>query len=52
VSFDEAADALAQGFASALKLRLESGELTRDESLRAERLRREQYANDSWNRRV
>jgi lipoate-protein ligase A len=52
VSFDEAADALAQGFASILNLRLESGELTQDESSRAERLRREQYANDSWNRRV
>lgn len=52
VSFGEAADALAQGFASALNLRLESGDLTQDEGSRAERLRREQYANDSWTRRI
>ena len=52
VSFGDAADALAQGFASALNLQLVSGDLTKDESSRAELLRREQYANDSWNRRV
>jgi lipoate-protein ligase A len=52
VSFGEAADALAQGFASALNVKLVSGDLTQDEASRAERLRREQYANDSWNRRV
>jgi lipoate-protein ligase A len=52
VSFEEAADALAQGFASALNLRLEPGDLTEDERNLAERLRREQYANDEWNRRI
>lgn len=52
VSFDEAADALARGFATALNLRLEPGDLTDDERSLAERLRREQYANDDWNRRV
>jgi len=52
VSFREAADALAQGFASALNLRLEPGDLSDDERKLVERLRRDQYANDEWNRRV
>lgn len=52
VSFDEAADALAPGFASALNLRLEPGDLTQDERTLVERLRREQYASDDWNRRT
>jgi lipoate-protein ligase A len=52
VSFHEAADALAQGFASALVLRLESSDLTQDERILVERLRREQYASDDWNRRI
>jgi lipoate-protein ligase A len=52
VSFDEAADALAWGLASTLNLRLEPGELNQDERSLAERLRREQYASDSWNRRI
>jgi lipoate-protein ligase A len=52
VSFDQAANALAQGFASALNLQLEPGQLIDDELLLVERLRREQYANDGWNRRV
>jgi lipoate-protein ligase A len=51
-SFEEAAQALAHGFASALNLRLEAGDLTDYERSLAERLRREQYANDNWNRRV
>jgi lipoate-protein ligase A len=52
VSFDEAADALARGFASALNLRLEPGDLSPDERSLAERLRRERYANEIWNRRI
>ncbi|UCC87086.1 MAG: lipoate--protein ligase family protein [Anaerolineales bacterium] len=52
VPFSEAANALAQGFASALNLRLEPGHLTDDERSLAEQLRREQYTSDRWNRRV
>lgn len=52
VSFDEAAQALAQGFASALNLRLEPGQLSEDEHVLAERLQREQYANENWTRRI
>jgi lipoate-protein ligase A len=52
VPFDETADALAQGFASALDLRLEPGDLTPNERTLVERLRREQYASDDWNRRI
>jgi lipoate-protein ligase A len=52
VPFDEAAQALAQGFANALNLRLEPGDLTDYERSLAGQLRREQYAHDVWNRRV
>jgi len=52
VSFREAADALAKGFASALNLQLEPGDLSEDERILVERLSHEQYANDEWNRRV
>jgi lipoate-protein ligase A len=52
VSFDEAADALAQGFAGALELRLESGDLTQDECTLVKQLRSERYTSDDWNRRV
>jgi lipoate-protein ligase A len=52
VSFKEAADALAGGFVSALNLRLELGDLTDYERALADRLRREQYTGDQWNRRV
>jgi lipoate-protein ligase A len=52
VSFDEAANALAQGFASALDLGLELSDLTEHERSLTERLRREQYADEGWNRRV
>ena len=52
VSFEEAADALAQGFAGALNLRLEPDDLTGYERSLAERLRREQYTSDDWNRRI
>jgi lipoate-protein ligase A len=52
VSFDEAANALARGFASALDLRLDPGDLSQDERTLVEQLRREQYASADWNRRV
>jgi lipoate-protein ligase A len=52
VSFDEAAQALTRGFAQALNLRLEPGQLSDDERSLVERLRRDQYANERWNRRV
>jgi lipoate-protein ligase A len=52
VSFHETADALAEGFSSALDLRLEPGDLTQDERILVDRLRREQYASDDWNRRI
>jgi lipoate-protein ligase A len=52
VPFDEAAQALAQGFANALNLRLEPGDLTDYERSLAGQLRREQYAHDAWNRRI
>jgi lipoate-protein ligase A len=52
VPFEEAAQALARGFASALNLRLEAAGLTDYEQELAERLRRDQYAGDAWNRRV
>jgi lipoate-protein ligase A len=35
-----------------LSLRLDPSELTSHERSLAERLRREQYASDDWNRRV
>jgi lipoate-protein ligase A len=52
VPFEEAAQALARGFASALNLHLEAAGLTNYEQELAERLRRDQYAGDAWNRRV
>jgi lipoate-protein ligase A len=52
VSFDEVAHALAGGFASALNLKLEPGDLTDEERSLAERLRRERYASQAWNRRI
>jgi lipoyl(octanoyl) transferase len=52
VPFEEAAQALARGFASALNLCLEAAGLTDYEQELAERLRRDQYAGDAWNRRI
>jgi lipoate-protein ligase A len=52
ISFDETADALARGFANALHLQLEPGGLSDYERTLVERLRREQYASDTWNRRI
>lgn len=48
VTFAEAAEALAAGFAETLNLTLAPGDLTPRESELAERLRREKYANDAW----
>lgn len=48
VSFDEAARALAQGFAQALNLELVPGELSSDELARAEVLVAEKYAAVWW----
>jgi lipoate-protein ligase A len=52
VSFDEAAHALTQGFAQALNLHLEPGQLSDYERSLMQSLRRDQYANERWNRRV
>ncbi len=48
VAWDEAADALAAGFAGALNLRLEPGELTSQELVWAAELRDEKHATDTW----
>jgi lipoate-protein ligase A len=52
VTWDEAAGALAAGFARALSLRLEPGGLTDEERGWADELRVERYATDEWTRRV
>ncbi len=52
VTWDEAANALATGFAEALNLRLEPGVLTGEERAWAEELRAEKYATEEWTRQV
>lgn len=52
VGFDEAADALEEGFCGALNLELLPGELTGDELSLARELVAGRYGHDSWNRRV
>jgi len=52
VIWDEAADALAAGFAEMLNLQLEPGTLTEEERAWAETLRAEKHATDEWTRRV
>ena len=52
VSWDEAAAAVAQGFAAALNLVLQEGLLTPAEIALAEQLRAEKYATEAWNTRV
>jgi lipoate-protein ligase A len=52
VSFDEAVEVMARGFASALNLELVPGDLLPQERTWAEELRRERYATDAWNRRL
>jgi len=48
VGFDEAADALAAGFAAALGVELSLAEPTADELAEAERHAEERYANEAW----
>ena len=45
----EVVEALARGFAKALHIHLEPGELTRQEQIIARRLRDQKYADDGWN---
>ncbi|MBL7065851.1 MAG: lipoate--protein ligase family protein [Anaerolineae bacterium] len=52
ITWDEAADALAAGFAEALNLRLEPGTLTDEERAWAQELRAERYATKEWTGRV
>jgi lipoate-protein ligase A len=52
LSFAQVTPALMAGFAEQLNLTLQELPLTEQESCRAERLRAEQYAHDSWNKRV
>ncbi len=52
VTWDEAADALATGFAESLNLRLEPGVLTDEERAWAGELRAGKYAADAWTSRV
>jgi lipoate-protein ligase A len=52
VTWDEAAAALAKGFAEALNLDWRPAPLTAREQALAEQMRLEKYATDGWNRRV
>jgi lipoate-protein ligase A len=52
VTWDEAAEALATGFAEALNLCLEAGSLTDEEQAWAEELRAEKYATEEWMEQV
>ncbi|MFQ6101375.1 MAG: biotin/lipoate A/B protein ligase family protein [Anaerolineae bacterium] len=52
VTWNEAADAVAAGFAEALNLRLEPGTLTDEECAWAEELRAQKYATQEWTHRV
>lgn len=51
VSWVEAAQAMAEGFARALSLRLEPGDLSDEEQEAAERLRVEKYNSEAWTAR-
>jgi lipoate-protein ligase A len=50
--YDEAVAAMIEGFAQHLNLTLREMPLTEAEQVRANKLRTEQYASDSWNKRV
>lgn len=52
ISFEEAAAALTEGFATALNLALEPAPLTEREAALVEEVRRERYAAAEWNRRL
>jgi lipoate-protein ligase A len=51
-TWDEAAQALAAGFAEALELELIEGRLSAEEQEQAEALRREKYAAEEWTLKV
>ncbi len=48
VRWDEAADAVEEGFVKTLSLRLEPGSLTAEERMWAEELRAEKYGDEAW----
>ncbi|MFO7631791.1 MAG: hypothetical protein R6W76_04575 [Caldilinea sp.] len=50
VSFERVADAMQRGFATALHLNLQPGELKADEVRRSALLIRTQFGSDEWNR--
>jgi len=52
LSFDEAAEAIARGFTSALNVELAPGDLSPLERAWADELKRTKYATDEWNRRL
>lgn len=52
VTWEEAAEAMAEGFAEALTLRLEPGALSQKEKAQTEELREEKYVTDAWTFRV
>lgn len=52
ITWDEAADAIAAGFAATLNLRFEPGTLSEEERTRVDKLRGQKYAADVWTRRV
>jgi len=52
VSFHEAAEAMARGFAAALNVELAPGDLLPEERAWADKAQRERYATDAWNRRL
>jgi lipoate-protein ligase A len=52
ITWDEAADAMAAGFAEALNLRLEPGALSKEEMAQAEALRGKKYSTDVWTHRL
>jgi len=52
VSFHEAAEAMARGFAAALNVELAPGDLLPEERAWADEARRERYSTDAWSRRL
>jgi lipoate-protein ligase A len=52
LSFEEVVTALIQGFAEQLNLSFQEKPLTEHERNLADKLRAEQYANDTWNKRI
>lgn len=52
VEWQQASDAIKQGFMSILNLDLQPGELTEEEKTRAQTLMQEKYAHPSWTERI